>query len=63
VDLPVAIGGIDYEVAEEAGTLWQLAVLPAAVLRLGHAARPRRRTADQTPRAAQGRTRAAQASW
>ena len=29
VDLPVAIGGIDYEVAEEAGTLWQLAVLPA----------------------------------
>ncbi|WP_405606588.1 GNAT family N-acetyltransferase [Streptomyces sp. NBC_00076] len=29
VDLPVAIGGIDYEVFEEAGTLWQLAVLPA----------------------------------
>ncbi|OQR65667.1 GNAT family N-acetyltransferase [Streptomyces maremycinicus] len=28
-DLPVAIGGIDYEVSEEAGTLWQLAVLPA----------------------------------
>ncbi|WP_307847657.1 GNAT family N-acetyltransferase [Streptomyces sp. F63] len=29
VDLPVAIGGIDYQVAEAAGTLWQLAVLPA----------------------------------
>jgi ribosomal protein S18 acetylase RimI-like enzyme len=29
VDLPVAIGGIDYEVSREAGTLWQLAVLPA----------------------------------
>ncbi|MFI6107612.1 GNAT family N-acetyltransferase [Streptomyces sp. NPDC051310] len=29
VDVPVAIGGIDYQVSEEAGTLWQLAVLPA----------------------------------
>lgn len=29
VDLPVAIGGIDYQVSKEAGTLWQLAVLPA----------------------------------
>ncbi|MEU9213701.1 GNAT family N-acetyltransferase [Streptomyces sp. NPDC048415] len=29
VDLPVAIGGIDYQVREKAGTLWQLAVLPA----------------------------------
>jgi len=29
VDLPVAIGGIDYQVSREAGTLWQLAVLPA----------------------------------
>ncbi|MFF1464010.1 GNAT family N-acetyltransferase [Streptomyces sp. NPDC058330] len=29
VDLPVAIGGIDYRVREGAGTLWQLAVLPA----------------------------------
>ncbi|MFE0806302.1 GNAT family N-acetyltransferase [Streptomyces sp. NPDC058794] len=29
VDLPVAIGGVDYRVAEGAGTLWQLAVLPA----------------------------------
>jgi ribosomal protein S18 acetylase RimI-like enzyme len=29
VDLPVAIGGIDYQVSEGAGTLWQLAVLPA----------------------------------
>lgn len=29
VDLPVAIGGIDYQVSEEAGTMWQLAVLPA----------------------------------
>ncbi|WP_030613917.1 GNAT family N-acetyltransferase [Streptomyces sclerotialus] len=28
-DLPVAIGGIDYQVTEGAGTLWQLAVLPA----------------------------------
>ncbi|MFF7654862.1 GNAT family N-acetyltransferase [Streptomyces sp. NPDC007983] len=28
-DLPVAIGGIDYQVSEDAGTLWQLAVLPA----------------------------------
>ncbi|MFF0480756.1 GNAT family N-acetyltransferase [Streptomyces sp. NPDC004435] len=28
-DLPVAIGGIDYQVSEGAGTLWQLAVLPA----------------------------------
>nr|WP_184574467.1 GNAT family N-acetyltransferase [Streptomyces zagrosensis] len=28
-DVPVAIGGIDYQVSEEAGTLWQLAVLPA----------------------------------
>lgn len=28
-DLPVAIGGVDYQVAEGAGTLWQLAVLPA----------------------------------
>ncbi|MFG3510511.1 GNAT family N-acetyltransferase [Streptomyces sp. NPDC047821] len=28
-DLPVAIGGIDYHVSEGAGTLWQLAVLPA----------------------------------
>ncbi|MEU6762470.1 GNAT family N-acetyltransferase [Streptomyces sp. NPDC046853] len=28
-DLPVAIGGIDYTVSEGAGTLWQLAVLPA----------------------------------
>ncbi|MFC8495155.1 GNAT family N-acetyltransferase [Streptomyces sp. NPDC057235] len=27
-DLPVAIGGIDYQVSKEAGTLWQLAVLP-----------------------------------
>ncbi|MFC7817078.1 GNAT family N-acetyltransferase [Streptomyces sp. NPDC057367] len=27
--LPVAIGGIDYQVSEGAGTLWQLAVLPA----------------------------------
>lgn len=29
VDLPVAIGGIDYQVRADAGTLWQLAVLPA----------------------------------
>ncbi|MER6046013.1 GNAT family N-acetyltransferase [Streptomyces sp. NPDC001793] len=29
VDLPVAIGGIDYQVSPGAGTLWQLAVLPA----------------------------------
>ncbi|AEN13922.1 acetyltransferase (GNAT) family protein [Streptomyces sp. DvalAA-21] len=29
VDLPVAIGGIDYQAREGAGTLWQLAVLPA----------------------------------
>ncbi|MFD8550987.1 GNAT family N-acetyltransferase [Streptomyces fradiae] len=29
VDLPVAIGGIDYRVSAGAGTLWQLAVLPA----------------------------------
>ncbi|MBT2443918.1 GNAT family N-acetyltransferase [Streptomyces sp. ISL-36] len=29
VDLPVAIGGIDYQVSEGAGTVWQLAVLPA----------------------------------
>ncbi|MFJ4623927.1 GNAT family N-acetyltransferase [Streptomyces sp. NPDC088812] len=29
VDLPVAIGGIDYQVSAEAGTLWQLAVFPA----------------------------------
>ncbi|MFE2072483.1 MULTISPECIES: GNAT family N-acetyltransferase [Streptomyces] len=28
-DLPVAIGGIDYRASEGAGTLWQLAVLPA----------------------------------
>ena len=28
-DLPVAVGGIDYQVSEGAGTLWQLAVLPA----------------------------------
>ncbi|MFJ6799050.1 GNAT family N-acetyltransferase [Streptomyces sp. NPDC091268] len=27
--LPVAIGGIDYRACEGAGTLWQLAVLPA----------------------------------
>ncbi|WP_447041734.1 GNAT family N-acetyltransferase [Streptomyces sp. DSM 118878] len=26
---PVAIGGIDYQLSREAGTLWQLAVLPA----------------------------------
>ncbi|GAA5063191.1 GNAT family N-acetyltransferase [Streptomyces similanensis] len=29
VNLPVAIGGIDYQVTRETGTLWQLAVLPA----------------------------------
>lgn len=29
VDLPVAIGGIDYQVSEGAGPLWQFAVLPA----------------------------------
>jgi ribosomal protein S18 acetylase RimI-like enzyme len=29
VDLPVAVGGIDYQVSKGAGTLWQLAVLPA----------------------------------
>ncbi|MER7834126.1 GNAT family N-acetyltransferase [Streptomyces sp. NPDC095602] len=28
-DLPVAKGGIDYQVSEGAGTLWQLAVMPA----------------------------------
>ncbi|QKV97880.1 GNAT family N-acetyltransferase [Streptomyces sp. NA02950] len=28
-DLPVAIGGVDYQASEGAGTLWQLAVLPA----------------------------------
>ncbi|MFF2775476.1 GNAT family N-acetyltransferase [Streptomyces sp. NPDC058052] len=28
-DLPVAIGGVDYRATEGAGTLWQLAVLPA----------------------------------
>ncbi|WP_369149200.1 GNAT family N-acetyltransferase [Streptomyces sp. R44] len=28
-DLPVAIGGVDYRVSAGAGTLWQLAVLPA----------------------------------
>ncbi|MDX3429812.1 MULTISPECIES: GNAT family N-acetyltransferase [unclassified Streptomyces] len=29
VGVPVAIGGVDYQVSEDAGTLWQLAVLPA----------------------------------
>ncbi|MFH8484683.1 GNAT family N-acetyltransferase [Streptomyces longisporoflavus] len=29
MDVPVAIGGVDYAVFENAGTLWQLAVLPA----------------------------------
>ncbi|WP_031084057.1 GNAT family N-acetyltransferase [Streptomyces sp. NRRL WC-3549] len=29
VGLPVAIGGVDYQVAVGAGTLWQLGVLPA----------------------------------
>ncbi|MBC3841792.1 GNAT family N-acetyltransferase [Streptacidiphilus sp. 4-A2] len=29
VGLPVAIGGVDYQVHPGAGTLWQLAVLPA----------------------------------
>ncbi|MGW7434042.1 GNAT family N-acetyltransferase [Streptomyces sp. NPDC054861] len=28
-DLPVAIGGIDYQLSKGSGTLWQLAVLPA----------------------------------
>ncbi|MGW3514200.1 GNAT family N-acetyltransferase [Streptomyces hydrogenans] len=28
-DLPVAIGGVDYRVTKGAGTLWQLAVMPA----------------------------------
>ncbi|MDI3408117.1 GNAT family N-acetyltransferase [Streptomyces cavernicola] len=28
-DVPVAIGGVDYQASEGAGTLWQLAVLPA----------------------------------
>ncbi|MDX2290799.1 MULTISPECIES: GNAT family N-acetyltransferase [Streptomyces] len=28
-DLPVAIGGVDYRASEGAGTLWQLAVMPA----------------------------------
>ncbi|GGV02030.1 N-acetyltransferase GCN5 [Streptomyces albospinus] len=28
-DVPVAIGGIDYQVSEGAGAVWQLAVLPA----------------------------------
>ncbi|WP_043263060.1 GNAT family N-acetyltransferase [Streptomyces sp. CT34] len=28
-DVPVAIGGIDYQVTKGAGTVWQLAVLPA----------------------------------
>ncbi|MFI6114738.1 GNAT family N-acetyltransferase [Kitasatospora sp. NPDC051164] len=28
-DLPVAIGGIDYQVADGAGTVWQLGVHPA----------------------------------
>ncbi|MEU3778364.1 GNAT family N-acetyltransferase [Streptomyces sp. NPDC032472] len=28
-DLPVAIGGVDYRIASDAGTLWQLAVFPA----------------------------------
>ncbi|MFF3501605.1 GNAT family N-acetyltransferase [Streptomyces sp. NPDC003247] len=28
-DLPVAIGGIDYQASAQAGTLWQLAVFPA----------------------------------
>lgn len=28
-NVPVAIGGVDYEVREAAGTLWQLAVHPA----------------------------------
>ncbi|MFI0818573.1 GNAT family N-acetyltransferase [Streptomyces sp. NPDC021098] len=28
-DLPVAIGGVDYQASAKAGTLWQLAVLPA----------------------------------
>ncbi|MFB6605169.1 GNAT family N-acetyltransferase [Streptomyces noursei] len=29
VDLPVAIGGVDYRITSGAGTLWQLAVIPA----------------------------------
>ncbi|MET8863753.1 GNAT family N-acetyltransferase [Nonomuraea sp. NPDC004580] len=29
MNLPVAIGGVDYQLSEGAGTLWQLAVLPA----------------------------------
>ncbi|MFF1735947.1 GNAT family N-acetyltransferase [Streptomyces sp. NPDC058247] len=29
MDLPVAIGGIDFQISEGAGTLWQLAVFPA----------------------------------
>ncbi|MQY14119.1 Mycothiol acetyltransferase [Streptomyces sp. RB5] len=29
VGLPVAIGGVDYQAFEDAGNLWQLAVLPA----------------------------------
>ncbi|MFD7906944.1 GNAT family N-acetyltransferase [Kitasatospora sp. NPDC059722] len=29
VDIPVAIGGVDYRAAAGAGTIWQLAVLPA----------------------------------
>ncbi|MFI2205467.1 GNAT family N-acetyltransferase [Streptomyces sp. NPDC020192] len=29
VDLPVAIGGVDYQAHKDAGTIWQLAVLPA----------------------------------
>ncbi|MFF4182393.1 GNAT family N-acetyltransferase [Streptomyces sp. NPDC001691] len=29
MDLPVAIGGVDYQVSRGAGVLWQLAVLPA----------------------------------
>ncbi|MEU6509004.1 GNAT family N-acetyltransferase [Streptomyces sp. NPDC046942] len=29
VDLPVAIGGVDYRAHEGAGAIWQLAVLPA----------------------------------
>lgn len=28
-DLPVAIGGVDYQLSGEAGTIWQLAVMPA----------------------------------
>ncbi|MFE5333407.1 GNAT family N-acetyltransferase [Embleya sp. NPDC056575] len=29
VDLPIAIGGVDYRARDDAGTLWQLAVHPA----------------------------------